>query len=300
MLHFSTGKQERKGRKKTDMPGKTFDQCYWFHYDSYEDISLYEVGSFQCPPSYGYGPIIRETYILHYIFRGKGTLWLEEKEYKIHEHQIFVIPAGLVSRYKADEEEPWDYIWIRFHGIKAQELLKKAGITVHTPVYTPAGSTEGIERCLLDILKHYKKEYASIGNVFHLFQQMIDLSETPLKQSGAKSENPDFHIQNALNYIRQRYSEPVRIQELARHCGLNRSYLARIFKQAMGCSPQEYLIAYRIGKARQLLSSERISIQNIAYSVGYNDPYTFSRLFKRETGLSPSAYRRAARIRTLK
>ncbi|MCM1567889.1 MAG: AraC family transcriptional regulator [Roseburia sp.] len=274
------------------MAGKTFDQCYWFHYDTYEDISLYEVGSFKCPPSYGYGPIIRETYILHYVFSGKGKLCLEGKEYPISSRQIFVIPAGLASYYEADYQNPWNYIWIRFHGSKAKELLEAAGITGSSPVFTSSGSTEEIERCLLDILQHYQKEYTSIGNVYRLFQEILDLSCAKQKEPSARNDGPEYYVQNALNYIKQKYSEPIQIQELAEYCGLNRSYLARIFKQATGRSPQEYLISHRINKAKQLLSQKQLSIQYIAYSVGYNDPFTFSRLFKRETGLSPSAYRK--------
>ena len=55
--------------------------------------------------------------------------------------------------------------------------------------------------------------------------------------------------------------------------------------------PQEYLIFYRVKKAKQLLKDPDLPIQHIAYSVGYNDPFAFSKVFKKETGISPSQYR---------
>ena len=50
------------------MAVRTYDEVYFFNFDSYEDLRLYEVGCQKCDPSYGYGPIIRDLYILHYIY----------------------------------------------------------------------------------------------------------------------------------------------------------------------------------------------------------------------------------------
>lgn len=52
------------------MASKTFDEIYFFNLDSFDDLRLYEVGCQKCDPSYGYGPIIRDFYILHYIYEG--------------------------------------------------------------------------------------------------------------------------------------------------------------------------------------------------------------------------------------
>lgn len=99
------------------------------------------------------------------------------------------------------------------------------------------------------------------------------------------------YIQTTIQFIRQKYSDPIRIQDIADYCGLNRSYLTRLFKHATGYTPQEYLAQYRINQAKQLLEENGLSIQHIAYCVGYNDSFTFSKLFKRQTGFSPSDYR---------
>ncbi len=51
------------------MAQKTFDECYWFTYDSNKDLCLFEVGRFHCPTSYGYCTIISDTYIMHFLIR---------------------------------------------------------------------------------------------------------------------------------------------------------------------------------------------------------------------------------------
>ena len=94
-----------------------------------------------------------------------------------------------------------------------------------------------------------------------------------------------------MHYIAEKYSEPIHIQDIADFCGLDRSYLSKLFKEVTGYSPQRYLLTYRIKKAKELLESTELSIQHVSYSVGYNDPLAFSKFFKQETGLSPTQYR---------
>ena len=100
------------------MAAKTFDEVYLVNYSSYDDVNLYEVGCQKCDPSYGYGPIIRKLYILHYVVSGEGLLRIQNKEFAVKEHDIFVIPAHTPSYYEAGENNPWNYIWIQFDGFK--------------------------------------------------------------------------------------------------------------------------------------------------------------------------------------
>ena len=85
------------------MAAKTFDEVYLVNYSSYDDVNLYEVGCQKCDSSYGYGPIIRKLYILHYVVSGEGLLHIQDKEFAVKEHDIFVIPAHTPSYYEAGE-----------------------------------------------------------------------------------------------------------------------------------------------------------------------------------------------------
>lgn len=269
---------------------KTFDECYLPNYDSYSDLGLYEIGCQKCPPSYGYGPIIRDTYILHYILDGKGTLYANDKEYPVSDKQAFIAYPGELTYYEADAKEPWNYIWIRFHGVKVPDLVHDAGFSKDTPVFIPDSPCPQLDQCLLNILHHHDKEYACIGNVYLMFQLMSETTTNkPAKTSDAG--NTLLYIKAVTDYITKKYSEPVRIKEIADYLGLDRSYLCKLFKRATNYTPMEYLISFRIRKARQLLKQTDLPIQHIAYSVGYSDPFAFSKLFKRETGMSPSDYR---------
>ncbi len=269
----------------------TVDEVYWVNYHNYEDLQLYEVGCQKCPPGYGFGPIIRDKYILHYIIQGEGTLYIDSKEFHLKEKQAFVLPANILTYYEASKENPWHYVWVQIAGPKAVELLQKAGMTRRHPIFLPLEPCHEIEACLMDILCNHDQEYACMGNLYRLFQCLIQYSSHKPEEA-EKSEPALRYIQIVMEYIANKYSEPIRIKEIADHCGLERSYLSKVFKYGTGQTPQEYLLQFRMNKAKQLLKNTDISVQHVSYSVGYNDPFSFSKLFKRETGMSPSQWRK--------
>ena len=82
--------------------------------------------------------------------------------------------------------------------------------------------------------------------------------------------------------------ENVSIEEISKLLGLNRKYLSRIFKDAYGVTMQEYLIDRRLSEASKLLKTG-CSVEETAYLVGYNDPFGFSKAYKKRYGNSPSS-----------
>ncbi|MCR5545651.1 MAG: AraC family transcriptional regulator, partial [Lachnospiraceae bacterium] len=101
------------------------------------------------------------------------------------------------------------------------------------------------------------------------------------------------YVRKTIQIIQLKYSEPLQVSYIADECGLNRSYLSRLFKDATGRSIQTYLMDYRMKNAVHLLKETNQPIQNVAFLVGYNDVFTFSRAFKKVFGMSPSDCRAA-------
>ena len=114
-------------------------------------------------------------------------------------------------------------------------------------------------------------------------------SPTLTKSSDDMEKSP--HIRKAITYINDNYASKIKINELADHVGVNRSYLASSFKKATGYSPKEYLLSLRMEKAKSLLEKTDMPINTVANSVGYTDQLAFSRMFKEYSGISPRAFR---------
>ena len=100
-------------------------------------------------------------------------------------------------------------------------------------------------------------------------------------------------VRLAMAYLHEHYAEPFSREALARHVSLSDDYLTYCFRKEMGMTPIAYLNRYRIARSKQLLKDSNRSVTDIALAVGFSDSGYFSRVFRREVGLSPDAYRRA-------
>jgi len=79
---------------------------------------------------------------------------------------------------------------------------------------------------------------------------------------------------------------------LAASYGLSYERFRKIFRERTGISPGEYRIRRRIDRARVLIAQDRLSNKEVAYQLGYADPFTFSKQFKQVVGVSPELFRR--------
>ena len=106
----------------------------------------------------------------------------------------------------------------------------------------------------------------------------------------------DFYIHEALNYIEHNFQNDITVEDIADVCGLNRSYFGKIFKNAVGKTPQEFLLSYRMLKATELLKLTRLSIRDVSNAVGYANPLHFSRAFRNIYGIPPRDWRNQNQI----
>lgn len=100
-------------------------------------------------------------------------------------------------------------------------------------------------------------------------------------------------VESILYYISQHIAQDIRINDVAAHVHLNPIYVMRLFKAKTGSSILEHITQMRIEKAKELLAGTAYSVQKIADQVGYGNYSYFTRIFKKSTGLTPNAYRKA-------
>lgn len=270
-----------------------YSQIHFVGYENYKDIQVYEVGRQKCPPRHSYGPIVRGKFILHYVVDGQGKLCLRERQYSITGGELFVIYPEELAYYEADEKNPWRYVWVIFQGEKAEEILRGLGITEDNPILCPKDSGTEIARCMEKLLYEHEQEFQTIANMYTLLQTMCNFSALPKEEKVPPQQD---YVQKIKRYLEYRYVEEVKISEVAEYCGLNRSYMTKCFKEATGCSPKEYLMQYRMKKAKELLENADLPIRNIAYAVGYSDPLAFSKVFKLKEGMSPLEYQKWRKV----
>jgi AraC family transcriptional regulator len=103
---------------------------------------------------------------------------------------------------------------------------------------------------------------------------------------------PGYKLRQITDWMAEHVAEEFNLDRLAAQAGLSKFYFNRLFKTAMGVSPSRHQINLRLDEARRLLRETKKSVVEIALDVGYANPSHFAQLFRRETGLAPSDYRR--------
>jgi AraC family transcriptional regulator len=105
----------------------------------------------------------------------------------------------------------------------------------------------------------------------------------------------DNAVERAIECIKERYSEPLSLTQIAESALLSRFYFARLFREATGITPGRFLAAIRIHQAKRLLLSTSMSITDISSAVGYNSLGSFTNYFTTSVGVSPGQFRRLSR-----
>lgn len=256
-------------------------------------LTIYYGGAEVCAPSHSFGPAIRPHYLLHYILNGRGKYHVNNKCYDLKKGDGFLIYPGESTYYKADKEEPWEYCWISFDGYEASNILKNCGLSKDTLTFKDY--TDGIlKENLLSLIYNYE---TNNNNEFTLLSQLYLCFSNIYAQITIKERHAyESYIDKALDFIYHNFSYDIKISDISKHVGIDRTYLYKLFIQEHKISPQQYLIFFRLNTAVNLLETTKMNITEISYSCGFKDTPTFYKHFKKQFTITPVQYRKSKAI----
>mgnify|MGYP000531558645 CR=1 FL=1 len=261
--------------------------------DMEDKLTIYQCGYQKTPPDHKYGPAVRNHFLIHYAVSGCGTYTVGGTTYALQAGQGFLIEPFVTTVYKADHDDPWEYYWFGFYGGEAAALLAEAGmkspeLTFHSPL-------KQTERVLAEMNRISLSGNADRCGLLSLLYRFFSIHNKNLSQMQQRllrlGPDRNTYISEAVNYIEQNYNYHITVSDIARHVGLDRSYLYRLFLSDTGISPQQYLIEYRLTAACRMLSANRHNITEIAYSCGFSSVAYFFAAFKKKYGASPLRYK---------
>lgn len=264
-----------------------------YHYtntNSIEDINVLVFGYQRCTSAnFTKGVKTKPHYVIHFVLSGCGSLTVGEKTFAVKSKDIFFLPMDVPYHYEPDQQNPWEYIWIEFSGIKAKNLCRDTQLSADNSVYNT--SDERIEELfwsLLDCPEHpLALEFHAVAHLMRLVSLLIEQKKPAMQFLSKKS----ILINNTQKYIIDNLdNSELSLNKISGHMYVNPSYLSRAFKEFTGINISKYISLMRIQKARELLESDQYSIKEIAYLVGYTNPQYFSSEFKKYTGSAPARY----------
>lgn len=260
------------------------------------DLNVLFSGESQTRPGHRIGPKVYDFWLLHHVLSGTGVYRVEGAEYRLRAGHAFLIAPGRLIEYAADELDPWRYRWVAFAGSQSEELVGSVGFAPTRPV-----ADTGASRRPAALIGRIQRAFREGGRLAHLeaagclrlllveYGKALARADTPAPGPGTGGNEL---VQRIVHYLSTQYAEPVSIELMAATLGFSRAYLSRVFKRHTGMTPVAFLLRLRIDHARRLLRERlELTVEQIAASVGFQDPLYFSKQFRRICGMPPTAYR---------
>lgn len=233
-----------------------------------------------------------DNYNLHVVIGGKGYLVADGTTYTLQQGDAFLYFPLQEQHYYADSEDPWEVLWIHFNGRHIKELFVERGFH-RTHVWT-LKQWKHLHTSILSLLEEVEQytilhpsvlSTLTYGIIAEFITQAIPL--TPNKGYGLLDR-----VMGILPQMQELSGNPFDLQAWADRIGISKYYFCRIFKQAAGMAPTDFIKLCRLQKAKQLLLEKGDwTVKQVSLEVGYPSVSYFGRLFRENEGVSPEGYR---------
>lgn len=243
-----------------------------------------------------FGRSFRETNIfwqgqdkcfLVYSEKGCGRVFINGRWEEFPEGSLAYFPSKAPVQYEPISTEPWQVVFITYAGRNAESALGVNECLIKSAELTFISQ-------LLDQLtdKHDKPDWQEFsgGVLYYLLLRLRRLAGGSAANDNKTTVSQ--RMKQSVKYIIEHFSDDLAVSHLAEECGISEEYYCRLFKKLTGASPVNYINSLRIAKACDLLLKlPNMKIEEIGLECGFRNITYFNKLFKRETGVSPSEFR---------
>jgi AraC-like DNA-binding protein len=222
---------------------------------------------------------------------GDGTMQTEKAGLQeINGPSLFWLPAGTLHSYGPTNGTSWEERWALFEGTLIADMIRQRLISPTEPVVRLQNLRE-----MQHLFGALHSDFAagdplSLASAAATLHRIAVQSARHANAGGDKGANVEIEL--IIETLQRRAFEPVDMHSLAQEFGMSPATLRRHFQAALGLSPKAFQLRLRIDRAKQLLTTSDRSIEAIAYAVGIDDAFYFSRLFQDREHCSPSEFRR--------
>jgi AraC-like DNA-binding protein len=237
-------------------------------------------------------PLGADQNILIYCLEGKGKVTIDKASYNIIPGDYFVIPCNTSHQYETDEKNPWTIYWCHFKGEQADAIVSRVVSKANSFKYSLDFLDERIslfDQLYINLEKGYSYENLTYVNL--LFLQFLSTFLFSDRLTATHQDKPDDFLEKSISFMQEHIDKTLTLNEFATHVNYSPSHYSSRFKHKTGFSPIEYFNQLKIQKACQYLQFTDLRIKEIAFKIGINDAYYFTRLFSKTMGFSPKHYR---------
>jgi AraC-like DNA-binding protein len=231
--------------------------------------------------------------ILIYCLRGKGWYVMNNRSFEVSAGEFILLPATKnYMRYGADAEDPWTIYWVHFSGRDMDTFNRCFNVGQYDGPQPIIYNEKGLQiwdTMYRSLEMGYSKENLSNANL--CLYNLVATFLFPDKHVDEKKQDAKDMINETILYMRKELGTRLTVEDMASRQQLSASHFTSLFRKATGMSPLDYFIHLKLQKACQLLYHSDAKVKNVAQTLGYDDPYYFSRLFRKYMNISPDQYR---------
>ncbi|MBO4937935.1 MAG: helix-turn-helix transcriptional regulator [Oscillospiraceae bacterium] len=236
----------------------------------------------------------RLDYQLLYVASGKTVFYFNGEPREVAAGHMVLIQPRQEQRYEYFGKDKPEVYWVHFTGSDVKNILKHYDIPLDRNVIYSGSSATYVYlfKEMINELQTCRTGYQELLEMY--LRQIFLLVQRSWEE---RTPNVSSHIQEEMDvarrYFQEHYNEEICIEEYALSRNMSVSWVLRNFKQMTMKSPMQYVLNIRMNNAVSLLETTDYNVTEIAAIVGYDNPLYFSRIFKKQKGLSPSEYRKA-------
>ncbi|MDF2668866.1 MAG: transcriptional regulator [Paenibacillus sp.] len=245
-----------------------------------------------------------ETSLMFYVIQGKGELQIDHTLYPLKPHQLYWgVPGMNIKLTSLSGGLDYYLLFVDPVGLSREGGVWKVSNHPYS-AYLPLvpgriglkSTTQTGER-MDQLFKSFRARTSTLFDLNGQFQQLLYTMSQDITEELGDEEDMYQGIEKSTDYMHTHFQDKIKLETLAEIAGFTLTSYSREFKKVKGISPIDYLNAYRIAQAKQLLLNRSLSIREVSSSSGFVSEFYFSRMFKREVGISPTLYMKRKNIR---
>jgi len=207
-----------------------------------------------------------------------------------------VLPPGIAHQYAADSRDPWTIVWFHFTGARAADCAQALTVSREQPrfwVENTDAIIEAFEECYHHVLGGYTD--ADLVGLSTSFTRFTGLCRTLQRSPNTRRRHAQNRIAGSVRYLRENLHRKLTLAQIAREAGMSVPYFCARFKRQFNCGPIKFFERMKMHRACELLDYTEHRVSEIAAALGFDDPFYFSKRFRRHAGASPTGHRTQAR-----
>ncbi|RIX59602.1 AraC family transcriptional regulator [Paenibacillus nanensis] len=250
------------------------------------------LGATMAKPNYHMGPVSSPYYYLILVLEGEGTFLQGGRAFPLKPGDLYGLFPKVTHEYYTVPEAPLRKVFLTLDGKHAHSLMEKAGLSPHCPHQEGGATEEAVEamKQFFDLMTEGERPHADLSRLSCMYR-LFDALSASGKAHPAPAVRTAAWLEKGKDYLDIHYADGITVEGTARYVGVDRAHFTKEFHKKYGMSPMNYLQQLRMNEAIALLKDTDYKLAEIAHSVGFIDLPTFSKAFRKYTGLAPSRFR---------